>query len=70
MASRSLRQSVRKILPRQSETRNSFDVSGCEEMEVRGCGKGITYAVGWGLEESGEPLGEGEGEGGAEERWG
>lgn len=40
------RQSVKNIEPRQSETRNSLLVDGCELIVVRGWGNAITYAVG------------------------
>ena len=42
------RQSVKKIDPRESATRNSLLVEGCERIVVSGWENWMTYAVGWG----------------------
>jgi hypothetical protein len=54
VSSGSVLQSVRKMEPRQSVTRNSLLLVGCELTVVKGCGKVITYAVGWGRGLGGE----------------
>lgn len=48
VSSGSDRQSVKKTDPRESETKNSLLVNGCESTDVRGLLNEIGYAVGWG----------------------
>ena len=67
-SSGSVRQSVRKTEPRASATRNSLLVDGWAQTLVSGCGKEITYAVGWARGGASDEEGEAGEEGGGRAR--